>query len=118
VPVSFISKTQGVFNRIKCVNWLTVLGDEILDELGGIDLARRVLEPECTLHPYSAGIVIQAGSVPRLGDIQKGHIPEQYRKAAHFTKSARFTGYKNPLFRVFWPMIGCEEAEKWVQRFD
>ena len=118
VPVSFIGKTQGVFNRIKCVNWLTILGDAILEELGGISIVRRALEPECTLHSYSGGIIVQAGSTPRLGDAQRGHIPEQYRKVAQFTKPVRFMDYESALFRVFGPMSGREETEKWVKRFD
>jgi len=118
VPVSFISKVEGAFNRIKCVNWLTILGDAILEELGGINSMRQALEPECTLHPYSGGVVIQAGQIPRLGNIHKGYIPDQYCKVARFTKPVRFTGYKNALFRVFAPMNGREETENWVKRFD
>jgi len=114
MPFSFISKVRGVFNRIKCVNWLTVLGDEILEELGGINSAQKTLESECILHPYPGGIVIQAGQMPRLNS----DAPDQYGKVARFTRHVRFTGYKKALFRVFEPMNGCEEMEKWLKRFD
>lgn len=117
-PVAFKSETRGIFNRIKCINWLTVLGDPILDELGGLDAARKALEPDCTLHPYPGGVLIQAGSVPQLGDSFNGLIPEAYRKVAHFTRPVRFESYRSSLFRVFEPMIGREEAVKWVKRFD
>jgi hypothetical protein len=117
-PVSFINETKGKFNRIKCVNWLTVLGDAILAELGGVEAARKALEPECTLYPYPGGLLIQAGPLPRWGDTARGLLPEAYCAVAHFTQAVRFTGYRGSLFHVFAPMIGCEEAEKWVRRFD
>jgi hypothetical protein len=116
--ISFPSESQDVFNRIKCVNWLTILGDAIVAELGGLEAARKALEPDCTLYSYQGGLMIQAGPVPQLGDTTKGFIPERYRKVARFTKPVRFTGYESGLFRVFKPLIGREEAEKWVSRFD
>lgn len=118
VPASFIGKVRGVFNRIKCINWLTVLGDAILEELGGKNFVQHALGSECILHPYPGGVVIQAGPVPRLGNVQKGYMPEQYCNVSRFTKPVRHTGYGKALFRVFEPMNGCEETEKWVKRFD
>ena len=114
----FPRESRDIFNRIKCINWLTILGDAIVDELGGLDAARKALEPDCTLYPYPGGLMIQAGPVPQLGDTTKGIVPERYRKVARFTKPVRFTGYRSSLFRVFKPMIAREEAEKWVSRFD
>lgn len=116
--IPFRMQTRGIFNRIKCVNWLTVLGDAILEELGGLDAARKALEPDCTLYPYPGGLLIQAGPLPQLGDSFNGMIPERYRKVAHFTRPVRFEAYRSALFRVFEPMIGREEAVKWVRRFD
>ena len=116
--VSFTGNAESTYNRIKGGNWLTVLGDEVLAELGGINAARTALEPECTLHPYEGGVVIQAGEVPLLGDTYEGNIPEAYRKVARFTKPVRFEGYTSSLFRVFKPMVGADEAVRWVRRFD
>jgi len=116
--ISFANETINIFNRIKSVNWLTILGDEILDELGGIDNAKKTLEPDCTIFDYPGGIVIQAGPAPQLGDTVQGFIPEPYRKVSHFTKPARFEGYHFSLFKVFKPLIAAEEANKWVSRFD
>ena len=115
---AFTINAKSIHNRIKSINWLTVLGDEILKELGGMEAARAALEPECTLYPYKGGVVIQAGEVPLLGDTYEGNIPEAYRKVARFTKPVRFEGYTSSLFRVFKPMVGAEEALRWAQRFD
>jgi hypothetical protein len=118
-PSDFSMEVEGTFNRIKCVNWLTVLNDEILAELGGLEAAKAVLEPECVVHTYEGGVVIQAGAVPQLGDTHRDvSMLEPYRKVAQFTKSARFGPYTSSLFRVFPPLVGKEEANKWVARFD
>jgi hypothetical protein len=121
VDVDFSMETESVHNRIKCVNWLTVLGDAILEELGGLAVVKSALEPECTLHPYPGGVIIQAGEAPRLGDVDAPGSSEllmPYRKVASLTKPVRFMDYESYLFRVGKPLVGKEEAKKWVSRFD
>jgi hypothetical protein len=120
-PLEFAFEAKEVHNRIKCVNWLTVLGDAILEELGGLAVVKSALEPECTLHPYPGGVMIQAGEAPRLGDLDvpgSSELLEPYRKVARFTKPVRFMDYRSSLFRVEKPLVGKEEAKKWVSRFD
>ncbi|MDR0702801.1 MAG: DUF3396 domain-containing protein [Azoarcus sp.] len=120
-PLDFTMETESVHNRIKCVNWLTILGDAILKELGGLAIIKNALEPECTLHPYPGGVMIQAGEAPRLGDVDvpgSSELLEPYRKVASLTKPVRFMDYKDLLFRVDEPLNDAEEAKKWVSRFD
>jgi hypothetical protein len=123
LPLDFAMKTKSVHNRIKCINWLTVLGDAILEELGGLAVVKSALEPECTLHPYPGGVMIQAGEAPRLGDVDvpgSSELLEPYRKVAALTKPVRFTDYPKGslLFGVDKSLNGAEEAKKWVSRFD
>jgi len=121
VPLDFSMEAGTVYNRIKCVNWLTVLGDEIIEELGGLAVLKKALEPECTLYPYPGGVLIQAGEAPRLGDIEvpgSSELIEPYRKVAAITKPVRFMDYKNELFRVDKSLNAEDEARKWVSRFD
>lgn len=116
--VDFILEAQATHNRIKSINWLTVLGDDIVAELGGRERLRSHLEPTCTLHGYSGGIVIQAGERPQLGDIQRGDIPEAYRVVARVTRPVRFEQYDEALFRVPRGMDKRSEMLAWVRRFD
>jgi hypothetical protein len=124
VALDFTMETKSVHNRIKCVNWLTVLGDAILEELGGLGglgVLKSALKPECTLHPYPGGVMIQAGEAPRLADVEVPGSSElliPYRKVAAITKPVRFMDYRSYLFRVEKPLVGKEEAKKWVSRFD
>ena len=117
--VDFALRTKGTHNRIKAVNWLTVLGEELVSELGGLQRVRQALEPACAIHRYEGGIVIQAGDGPRLGDTQRNDIPEHYRLVARYTKPVRFEGYnKNGLFRVPENLDKVAETLQWVRRFD
>jgi hypothetical protein len=122
--LSFSGESKNVFNRIKTVNWLTVLGDVVLDELGGLKAAQDALEPDCTIYPYPGGIVIQAGPEPQWGDTLLGDVPELYRKVAKFTKPVRFENYRSCLFRANdlvkrEPHLdSLEETYKWIRRFD
>lgn len=105
-------------NRIKGVNWLTVLSDELVDELGGYGHCRQALEPECHVQPYEGGVVIVAGPVPQLGDAQQGIIPERYRKVAAFTRPVRFEDYQGDLIYLDEPLDRREATLQWVRRFD
>lgn len=40
--------------------------------------------------------MIQVGSEPQLGDINRGDIPEAYRKVARLTKPIRLDGFVRP----------------------
>ncbi|SEK95158.1 Protein of unknown function [Roseateles sp. YR242] len=117
-PVRFIGETEGVRNRIKCVNWLTVLGDPLVEELGGLAALRSSLTPACTVHLYDGGILIQAGETPRLGDTEKGDIPEEYQRVARATQPVRFEDYPSALFRVAPGLDKKKETLAWIRRFD
>jgi len=116
--VQFLMQARSVHNRIKCVNWLTVLCDALVEELGGRDNIRAALEPVCKVHDYPGGVVIQAGAYPQVGDSWRGEIPEAYRRVARFTKSIRFEGYRTRLFRVPDGLNDKEETLAWIRRFD
>jgi Protein of unknown function (DUF3396) len=116
--IEFTAEVGAVHNRIKSVNWLTALGDELVAQLGGLATMRQALEPACTVHAYDGGVVIQAGPTPRLGDAHANDIPAEYRLAARFTRPVRFEDYDEGLFRVPKDLNKREETLSWVRRFD
>ncbi|QHM71253.1 type VI immunity family protein [Mixta intestinalis] len=111
-------KRKYITNRIKGVNWLTVLGDALVEELGGLDRCREALEPECHVQPYDGGIVIMAGPMPQLGDTYQGIVPQRYRKVAAFTRPIRFEDYDGELIDVDEPLDSREATLQWIRRFD
>lgn len=116
--VDFSLEAGSVHDRIKCVNWLTVLCDALVNELGGLAAMRNALEPMCKVHEYTAGVVIQAGAFPLVGDVLRGDIPQAYQLVAKYTKPIRFENYGEGLFRVPDGLDDRDETLAWVRRFD
>ena len=116
--IAFAREVGAVHDRIKSVNWLTALGDDLVAQLGGLATMREALEPACTIHAYDGGVVIQAGPTPRLGDTHADDIPVEYRLAARFTRPVRFEDYDEGLFRVPKDLNKRAETLNWVRRFD
>ncbi|EDH5631423.1 hypothetical protein CB172_13415 [Salmonella enterica subsp. enterica serovar Claibornei] len=117
--ICFVRATQGVFNRIKGVNWLTILNDEIVDELGGLEYCKRQLEPECHMESWDGGVIIVAGPIPQAGDTYNNFIPERYRKTAALTHPVRLSNYRGLKFlELKEPFDNDTELNKWIKRFD
>ena len=114
----FTRRAEVEHQRIKGVNWLTVLCNVLVDELGGLEKMKSTLEPVCKVHVYDGGVLIQAGAYPQLGDNLRDDIPAAYRLVARYTKSIRFENYDEPLFRVFSGVDGMQETMAWIRRFD
>ncbi|MFC4158977.1 type VI immunity family protein [Chitinimonas lacunae] len=114
----FSLETGAVHDRIKSVNWLTVLNDDLVQQSGGLDAMRAALEPFCKVRTYSGGVVIQAGIDPQLGDLQTGNIAEAYRQVARHLQPLRFENYRDGLFRVPSGLDAITETLSWLRRFD
>ncbi|UHS59700.1 type VI immunity family protein [Agrobacterium vaccinii] len=111
-------------HKIRTINWLTVLGEPLIAEIGGRETMRTALHDErpildCPMFDYEGGTVIQAGGEPELGDLNFGFVPETYRKVAQLTKPLRFEGYRSgALAGVPKPLDNLEETRSWIARFD
>lgn len=128
---AFPLAARGV-NRIQGINWLTVLGTPMLDEIGGAERLAGSLDaisqelgatgPEApALYPYDGGLMIRAGQYPQLGDRNIGGIPNSYRIVAKALRPWLFTEYENKptrLIKVPRPLDAYDETIGWVTRFD
>jgi hypothetical protein len=111
--------TAGTRRTIRCTNWLSILDDGFLAELGGLEKIKEALNPQCPVFPYEGGAILQAGPTPQLGDLNYGAIPEDYRTVARLLKPLRFEDYTKPgLIRAPEPLDWVEESRAWVARFD
>lgn len=112
---------EGDRDGIKGVNWLTVVGDRYLPELGGADKVEAdlaALDSQFVVRRYDGGIVIQAGPRPQLGDARRGIWPTLYVKLARYLKPIRVTKH-NP-FQIGRTVVpfNKENSEAWLRRFD
>ncbi|EGJ4192576.1 DUF3396 domain-containing protein [Salmonella enterica] len=105
-------------NRIKGVNWLTVLSDPIVAELGGLAAIQTQLADKCRIKTYRGGIIIIAGPVPQLGDRYINFIPTRYQAVAKVTRPVRFEDYQRAFVELPEPFDEKMESMKWIRRFD
>jgi len=112
---------EGGRDGIKGVNWLTVVGDRYLPELGGADKVEAdlaALDSQFVVLRYEGGMLIQAGPRPQLGDATRGIWPTLYVKLARYLKPIRVTNH-NP-FQVGTDVVPFDKpnSEAWLRRFD
>jgi hypothetical protein len=106
---------------IKGVNWLTVVGDRWLPELGGVDAVQAdlaVLDPRFFVHRFGGGVMIQAGDHPELGDAQRNLWPELYVKLAKYLKPIRIMKHRRLHDTGIEQSFDPERTNAWLRRFD
>lgn len=64
---------------IKGVGWLTILGTDLVEALGGRQSLRDALDDAVVIHAAQHGIVLQAGPTPEVGDVNRGERLPLYR---------------------------------------
>ena len=114
--IAFSREVGDVHNRIKGIGWLTILSDQLVVELGGIEPMCDALEPVCKVQ-YPGGVVIQAGEASQLGDTYRNDIPEAYRMVARHTKLVRFEAYQSRLFIQYRSTLEKARAQNLCNQF-
>ena len=109
-----------LLDSIKGVNWLTVLGKNFVDVLGGELALRHAFSGrgDIDILPYSTGLIIRAGDFPELGKIEDG-FPPPYVAVNNIVKRIRIP---NPdQLHTYSPYGDCFEEDstaRWYARFD
>jgi len=103
----------------KSVNWLTVLGDALLDRLGGAEALRAAwaADPSIGTTRYDAGLIVQAGPYPQLGDAEQEQVPEAYRRVYRAVKAVQ-ADCRDIVMRTPPGVDALAFARTWMQRFD
>ena len=107
--------------KIKGVNWLTALDDECFERLGGRDAVLSDLDEAFKFYNYDGGVLIQAGPVPQLGDVNQRHIPRYYQQLARKLKPLRMVFPQgHSLLKSPRPQekSGADVSNEWLARFD
>lgn len=92
-------------------SWLNLLGEYVVEKLGGESAIRQALSPAVHIRRVSGGLLLQAGSVPSVGERDDEPNFTAVREVARLTKPVRPT--KPTLF------YGTEEFRTgWVFRLD
>ncbi|WP_373635701.1 type VI immunity family protein [Yoonia sp. SS1-5] len=110
-----------VTGKIGSVNWLTILNDELLAGIGGLDDLTSALGDAAKIHKWDGGVLIQAGDLPDIGDRNADLWPTAYCAVNDALRPIRFEDYPNTpmaLLNVPEPLDPYEETLRWVRRFD
>lgn len=94
------------------VNWLTLLGPELLEDLGGLEGVQAIADDAITVMPMGAGVCIRAGENPQLGDVNRQDDLPLYRKVGAFVKDLRGDQ------EIELDGLNEDESEAWLARFD
>jgi hypothetical protein len=77
IPVD--AKAAGT-DAIRGVNWLTLVGSELLGSIGGMSNLRAKLPKEIVLIESRHGVIIKAGPAPAIGDVNRADTLPLYRQ--------------------------------------
>ena len=115
----FSGKGELKNEYIKGVDWLTIVGDDLAQKLGGRDAIRAQLQqPAIHVEDYDGGLIVQAGDYPSLGAVEDG-LPPSYVAVNHVLKPLRIP---NPdSLHHYMPdreSFDKEHTAKWYARFD
>ena len=91
--------------------WLTAIGNVFVDKLGGRK-AFATLDDDIVVHELGAGLLVQAGEKPSLGDVNAGDTLPLYRKVAKFLMPTRYHGH------IVWTNVMPPDAKAWLARLD
>ncbi len=122
INVDYPALQRGVLrNGIKTVDWLTVLGRDFVEKLGGRAALLTALGPQFSAIPLSTGgLLIQSGALPQLGDMEKGKRPEAYVALNRLLKPVRIVEYPYAFQsgQFSRPYMDRTVARVWIARFD
>jgi len=117
VDITLVAMNRAARPGIKVVNWLTLVGDALLD---ADDLRRKVNEldgtGQCLVHQSPGGVVIQAGPEPLLGDRNRRADLSVYERVGQVLAPYRFSNHKKVFAGPATP--GRDAWAEWLARFD
>ena len=114
LPWTYLRVLQ-VNDRIKNIDWLTILDQSWIDRLGGRAALETELGPTIEWHPFKSGVVLQAGPRPLFGDKHYQEPMEDYGRVARSLKPIRIESIKSLSLAY-----GFDEDRTiaWLNRFD
>jgi len=101
------------------VNWLTLLGAELSQKLGGADGMRSRLSEAVAVKSLAHGTLLMAGEMPPLGDVNQ-QAPDlgPLREVARLTRPYWIDDktQRNDILNYLWHEP--EDCEAWINRFE
>ncbi len=117
------TRENGLNEWLRTTGWMTVVGDPLLEKIGGRDtVAETLIGESIEVRSYEGGLAILAGENPVLGYEGHGPIPPAYGTIARLLKPVRCE-FTQPSM-LFSPTAYTTYEERdfafraWRERFD
>ncbi len=115
-PDIICNHVQG---RIKGVNWLTIVCDALLNQVGGRQAIASQLDGRSSpVLDYGGGIIIQAGPSPQIGDRNRQRGLAQYKQVSRLLKPVRMQFPEQDTLLDLGDGRDTEVTNQWLSRFD
>jgi hypothetical protein len=98
-------------SHIRGVSWLTMLDEDFVSKVGGRE-ALDTLGPDIAIHALPRGVAIEAGSAPRLGNVDELDDMTPYVNVNKLLKPIRAGEMYPPTD------MSQDDAREWLARFD
>jgi uncharacterized protein YbjT (DUF2867 family) len=114
--VQFNQVGRALGRRVRGARWLTFLGPEVSSTLGGAPRLRDALSKAIAVEPLAAGgLMIRAGQLPELGDVNKGIGVPLLREVAAVLEP--ITTFTEPMLLANFAEHDATFFERWQRRF-
>lgn len=109
-----LPKGQG----LKCVNWLTFVGEPLLGALGGAKAVTARMGEGPVVHPLPGGILIQAGPEPEIGDSNRRQRLPLYQQVGKVLAPVRIQDHPAFIWSNEKRTFDKELTRQFLERFD
>ncbi len=102
---------QGIPN----INWLTLIGSDLVERLGGPAALDPLRAEDIRIHKLEHGLMIQAGAEPSFGNVNRDETLDAYHAVGRALCPLRLKTGRVEL----WDSVGGQEnTQEWLARFD
>ncbi|TFH85858.1 DUF3396 domain-containing protein [Billgrantia azerbaijanica] len=120
----FTTHSLNLHRGPKGVDWLTILSDQWLEQLGGLESVKAEMG-ELPVLDYEGGAVLRAGPMPQLGDNEDPEVDAalaDYRRVAAIIEPIRIKDHPGIHPRLFGDVrhekrFDAQEYQAWLARF-
>ena len=116
-PSAIGSIAARIYNGLQSVSWLTFLGSEYTERLGGQDTLQAQLEGAAEVSSLGqGGCLIKAGDAPELGDVNRQDILPSYRAVWGALEPVRAD--EDALAELWVDGMEIDDMQAWFKRFE
>ncbi len=104
-------------DSLNTVGWITLLGPELIERLGGREKVRAALSETIRMRDAGAGLLLTLGDAPEIGDTNRRDPLPAYRELYQLLAPIAEPGFERSGAMEFHPGDIVENTLRWLRRF-